>query len=347
VAFLSRRCADIATETRRWSTLQIVLPIVVGVSLLVTGAALFLWYRRRAHAKLGTGGPTGGSRQSTFPSFRRPLHLSSSTQPVSSSNIRKSWAIDDFEAAIQRASLDSHDGEGGHIRLASSPSSTPKHDAHIPPGGFWRNPFKKQPVQVMSLPPRQGFRVDDTDLSSQAHDSRHPTLDSGNGAVNKDPDGWSIVGTEEIFDARDDGEDERSVLLISRAPGVDFSMASESVHVMSTTTDVNIIPPSREPSIKSLRESLASPISPASPASPASPSLTLSPTSPRSLANSRTYSVESFIRPAKTDPVMLFPSAVRAAGYNGITNPYSTHSRTTSSDTELASTIPMTPLIMR
>jgi len=172
-----------------------------------------------------------------------------------------------------------------------------------------------------------------------------------NGTLDTDQESWAIVGTEEIFDAQGDGEDERSVLLISQAPGVDFSLASDSNHAggASPTADVNIIPPSPDGSVVGSQfkgtnlstASLGSDINSRRQKSP------ISPTSLRSSAHSRSNSAESFIRPSLTDPVMLSPSAVRAAGYNGITNPYSSHSRIASPANEHINATSLTPLAMR
>jgi len=161
------------------------------------------------------------------------------------------------------------------------------------------------------------------------------------------------------------------VLLISRAPGVDFSLESSSVHAPTPTADINVIPPSREHSSHGSPTSPASPSQPLTPASPPSlayfrnrsaesivrpaqpshtspksPSQTLTSTDPLSFAHSRNHPAESLIRPARTDPIMLFPPSVRGAGYNGTTNPYSPHSRNVSSDSQLANAIPMKPLSM-
>ena len=346
----------VATETTRWTTFQIVLPIIVGVSMLVTCLAIVLWYRRRTRRKYGMVSTTGGLFQSFSHGVRRQLGLRSSTQQAHSSNSGQSnpWTIDDFEPR-----------QDGHIWLAPLPKSPAMHGFRRNVkfiGGFWRNPFKKRPVRVRSLQPQQGFRVDSIDLSIRAPGSG--SEGHRNEAVNTDLDRWSVVNAEdaeESFDARDDGEDERSVLLISRAPGEDFSLASESHHpnVSSPTAGVNIIPPTRDNSVESPPEGAELSMVPESLRTP-SPTTGV-PSSQGSKANSRSNSpasdtnphsfsrnpsVETLIRPARTDPVMLFPSSVRAAGYNGITNPYASHSWNASPETELVNDTSLAPLTM-
>jgi hypothetical protein len=275
-----------------------------------------------------------GPWQSTF---RGPSH-----QPVPKSDSRRApsnntgrsmaWTIDDFEPS-----------QDGRISLSPSPTSPPTHGFQHKaksPKGIWRNPLKAQPVQIISLQPQQGFRVDDVELNTP-----YPARQGlGNNMPDADGESWAIVRTEEIFDAQGDGEDERSVLLISQAPGVNFSLASDSNHGsgLSPTADVNIIPPSPDDSVAVASRYKGTNLSTASLGNDF-----ISPTSPRSSAHSRTNSVESFIRPSLTDPVMLFPSSVRAAGYNGITNPYSSHNRIASPTNEYINTTSLTPLAMR
>ncbi|KIM83446.1 hypothetical protein PILCRDRAFT_7351 [Piloderma croceum F 1598] len=308
-------------KTKGWSTFQIILPVIVGVSLLAICLAALFWYRRRTRRKYGRGNVTAGLWQSTFRgSSHQPVPKSDSRRAPSNNTGRsKPWTIDDFEP-----------DQGGRIRLSPSPASPPTRGfRHKPKSseGFWRNPFKARPVQVISLQPRQGFRVDDVELNTPYSEREGRENDM----PDTDQESWAIVRTEEIFDAQGDGEDERSVLLISQAPGVDFSLASDSNHAdgPSPTADVNIIPPSPEDSVAVESRYKGTDLSTASLGSDiiSRQKSPISPTSPRSSAHSRGSSVESFIRPSLTDPVMLFPSSVRAAGYNGITNPYSPHSR--------------------
>ena len=356
------------TKGKGWSTVQIVLPIIIGVSLLATVAALFFCYRRRTLHRYERGNTTDSPRSRPF---HRPFALKSSIQQVHSNTgdaHGKSWVIDNFESPMDRTSFD---WEDGHVWLTPSPISPQTHVAH----GFqhyvtqlWRNPFKRKVVKVESLPPRQGFRVDDADLSTLASNPGHPAGDGGrghrNGMVKNDSDGWSMVEAEEVFDARDDGLDERSVLLISQSPGVDFSL--ESIRSPTPPADVSVIRPSQDSNPPISPQSSRRIVTPTSPYSvvyprkqPADtiPPAQTSPTSPQSTGHLTTTSrnplryrhdpsTETLIRPPRTDPVMLFPPSVRAAGYNGVTNPYSSHSRDVSSDSQLASAVPMTHVSM-
>jgi hypothetical protein len=179
-----------------------------------------------------------------------------------------------------------------------------------------------------------------------------------------------LVAAEDIFDSPDDGEDEQSVLLISRAPGVDFAVPPESAHPSSPTaaaplpqehhaTAVSVtsgiirspsLPPS-SPKAVGVRPFIGNTVnttreSPTSGASPA-PNPNITSASAQPYAYSRNLSMESVVRPALTDPVMLFPSSVRAAGYASVANPYSLHVKGATSESQLANTIPMSPVSMR
>jgi hypothetical protein len=361
----------IATDPKKnWSTVQIVIPIAVGVSLLATFTALFFCYSQRTRRTYAMAGITGGRWQSMYHSVGRLLGFKSSAPQAgnTSGGRNRAWTIDEFELG---------DGQDGKPWLA--PSSTPlrkplDHGFQHFTRQFWRNPFKKRPIKVISLPPRRGFRVDDIDLNTLASDPLHPTVENGRShehdTVTNDLDSWTVVEANEIFDSHDEGQDERSVLLISRAPGVNFDVPPETP---SPTIKFQINPPPQEHTIRPIHQSHTSPTSPnqslaptsprsfgyshsysveniippahappTSPIPPIPPNQKLPPTSPYSFVNSRNQSRESMIRPARTDPAMLFPASVRAAGYN----PYSAHTRDISSDSQLANAIPLTPVRM-
>lgn len=307
---ISKSILIIHVEARGWTTTQIILPITFGLLTLGALGALYFYHRRKVR-KLERGDIPDNTWWLTFRCSRRLLGMRSGTQARQNSRYRRSWAIDDFETAKRRQSIDSEDGQHGYEWLTPAPPSPPpehltqKIQRYIrSSSNWWRNPFKEHPVQIRSLPPRQGFRVDDTDVSTNAATSRRPTLEPydglGNDTANQNISGWSAVNGEEIFDARDDGLDENSVLLISRAPGVDFTTTSP-------TTDTNVIPsPPPHPT--------------GSPGGP--PNQTSAHPNPLPSDSYPNYTMENVLRPARTDPVMLFPASVRAAGYMGIPTPY-------------------------
>lgn len=321
----------------------------MAVALLVVFGMVFFWYRRRVHRRYSGVDRSDSLLNDDLNGSRKLLGTGSMAKQVrTSDHYSKSWAIDDFESAMGRNSPESYDG---HVWLTPTPTSPSAPISHRfrqylkPSGGFWRNPFKARPVRVVSQQPRQGFRVDDADIATQYAGSRRPTLDTEMDAVHhfssRRSESWSLVRADEIFDSRDDALNENSVLLISRAPGVDFSVASHSSHHNSPTTDVNVIPPSRQHTIESLPSPETSPQDTIS----SRPSLT--PSNAQKLGRSRNPSMESMIRPAKTDPTMLFPASVRGAGYTGVPPPYSTHSRSESALSSTSTATPMTPPSMR
>lgn len=308
-----------------------------------------LWRHRRAQKKYG--GDTGSiafSWKGTLSRSRSILGIAPSTAKVRSSSepYDQSWAIDDFD----ERTLETSDFRGGHEWLASSPISPtqPKSTAQRiqeyvkPSRGFFRNPFKGRPIQVVSTQARRGFRVDDSDQSTQYAGSRRPTLDTLNSTT---------------FDHRDEALDESSVLLISRTPGVDFrSNASHADH--HSEVHVDVVPPSRPISYDyGLPQSYPqSPSTPTPSQFPPPPSQFQSPYSAPALPSSpnlshhtldhyqshpHNRSVESIIRPPKTDPTMLFPASVRSAGYTGVPNP-GMHSRSVSAESLLSTSTPMT-----
>lgn len=146
-------------------------------------------------------------------------------------------------------------------------------------------------------------------------------------------EGWSIINEEEIFDSREEGLDENTVLLISHAPGVDFSVKSETGYAGSPTTDTNIIPPPRRNSIDSAH-SHPRPL-------PQPPMQNTPNTNLSTLGHSRNASMENFVRPAGPESDILSPTSVYGAEHS-----YSIHSRNVSTESELSRAIPMKAMEM-
>lgn len=307
---------------------------------------LLVYRRSKSHKKFGSGrgsinfswrGTLNGSR-SIFGTVPSIVNIRPYREPYD-----QSWAIDDLDARTLQQTSD-FDLRGEHEWFAFSPitpsspkSTTQRIQAYLKRSrGFWKNPFKGRPVQVLSTQARKGFRVDDSDLSTRFASSRRPTLDTLHSP---------------IFDNRDEELDENSVLLISKPPGVDFrSNASHDGH--SSEVNVHVDPPSRPISYdyalptSHSQSSSSSTAAPSQFSQPPPHSTTSGPTSSQhTLENYRPHlynpSVESILRPAKTDPTMLFPASVRAAGYTGVPGP-GIHGRTVSAESMLSTNTPMT-----
>ncbi|EPQ50164.1 hypothetical protein GLOTRDRAFT_123647 [Gloeophyllum trabeum ATCC 11539] len=171
----------------KWTPIQIATPVIAGLAVLLLCGAAFWWYRAR-HCP-------PAQHRTTYPPKRWCLSdlLRRGPSPVVHSRLH-SWADTDAERPQHPSRLSSY-SDGESVR------------------GIDHKPFLgkifagKGPVPLHSLPRRQGFRIDDTDVSTKAA-SRSSTV---------------VIGAHA-------GADEQSVLLISRTPGVDFSIESTTVH---------------------------------------------------------------------------------------------------------------------
>ncbi|KZT22561.1 hypothetical protein NEOLEDRAFT_640813 [Neolentinus lepideus HHB14362 ss-1] len=302
--FNAQRAMSAASDA--WSPLQIVLPIVTGVGVFLVCVALFLWYRschrnpyNRAHKDTGF-----------LSRFRR------TASPVVHERLQ-SWVVDleppEHPSRLSSYSTDSSVGGIDHKQVITKA---------ISPFSFHSKIFpSKAPVPLNSLPRRQGFRIDDTDLSTKAA-SRSSTM--------------VIART---LQSHEDEQDERSVLLISRNPGVDFTIESTAAQSPGTDRterdgDVGVDVESASPAVSDPPGSrshldLPNPHSPTT--TPEYPTISRTP-SP-SLGHSYTYI--SLPRMNRADPSNLIPTPVRAAGYDPFRASVSSlgsHSRNPSAD---------------
>ncbi|KDQ55674.1 hypothetical protein JAAARDRAFT_195506 [Jaapia argillacea MUCL 33604] len=337
------------TKSRGWTTAQIVTPIIVGTVLIVIFSLFLYWYHRSHKTKIRrkrTRSSISGTVQTKSPSFFTNLFSSTSKTKAGPQHYRlESWTLGELgELEEEQTAMMS--------RTSSSDAKKPGQEAFGL--GMVNGPGRYSPYPVVSLPPRQGFRIDDTDLSTQ-YPSRSSTMDaqpSSTGAVDTHDLAREAVIREEQEGQEGSGDDERSVLLISRVPGVDFSISDATSIRSSKSLGVEIVPPSptrlvdilnlpptpptpshpplhippHSPSTTYTPLSITPPTQPpqAGPSSPSRGSLhVLTPSSP-----SRTYTplpppspTEFLARPSRSDPSLLIPAAVRAAGYN----PYQHH----------------------
>ncbi|TFK53751.1 hypothetical protein OE88DRAFT_1277385 [Heliocybe sulcata] len=184
-----------------WSPVQIVLPILTGLAVFLVCVALFLWYRSK-HRNPYTHANAGNSFLSRF--RRGP-------SPVIHERL-ESWVID-MEPPEHPSRLSSYSTDSSGSGIDHKPAPRSKLTS---PLSFHTKIFSgKSPLPVHSLPRRQGFRIDDTDLSTKAA-SRSSTM---------------VIGRT----THSHEDEEQSVLLISQNPGVDFTI--ESSAVQSPRTD--------------------------------------------------------------------------------------------------------------
>ena len=284
----------ITSDVRKWTPVQILAPIVVGITSFMLFTIGFLFYRRshRKKKKYSGGSSDQGSLNLSWNGTLNRFGFIPGIINIQSGRGRydQEWAIDDFDERTMRRTPDfeGHRGEecSSPISIPPSPSipTTQKIQEYLKRSRrFLRNPFKGRPVKVISTQPRKGFRVDESDLGGG---SRRPTVDTLSSG----------------YDNRDEENDENTVLLITKTPGVDFD--SNDGHGVK----VDVVPPSR----------------------------------PVSYSHSHNQSVESILRPSPSDPTMLFPASVRAAGYTGVPNPGLMHGRNVSASSVLSTNTPMT-----
>ncbi|KAJ7180329.1 hypothetical protein C8R43DRAFT_972638 [Mycena crocata] len=194
-----------ATRPRKWSSLQIVLPILVGLIVAAGLALCFFFYRRRKmSSRQNSRRPwmqtTGNRPRFQFPTF-------SSATMVRELNRSSSWSIDEQNEGLDEYQFVSYPASlqgssaSGHVRLSSSSSAT--HPPGPPmlaiPAGkkppvwswpgksIWKGPLQRvqllsyaipQPwrstrrVPVKNIPSYTKFRVDASDSDSPL--SRHP-----------------------------------------------------------------------------------------------------------------------------------------------------------------------------
>ncbi|KII92500.1 hypothetical protein PLICRDRAFT_27609 [Plicaturopsis crispa FD-325 SS-3] len=330
----------------KWTKMQKLAPVIVGISLtalfgLVCGFSYHLYRRRHVRH----------SRSSASIRSHRFLGLFAPRRRARARGSFTVWAIDEFDGGAVKSPSDTRSSRGRHQRLNSAPYSGAQ-EARVESfsSRVWNSlrnavtiPWKNRPVPVTSLPPRKGFRIDDRDLSTQSgHSPRRETFEFETMTIDMqsymgDRRPGAVAGLPQQSSSHvgnhDAGDDETSVLLISQNPGVDFSLKSsptraQSTRTQSTRNGVHVIPPSPShtpppipplPNPHSDGATLDVPVH-----GPINVQLVPDSPSSQTYTHSRQVSAESLARPARGDPVMLFPASVRGAGYGGRTSPYRT-----------------------
>ncbi|KAJ6515654.1 hypothetical protein C8R45DRAFT_957248 [Mycena sanguinolenta] len=196
--------ASAEAPSHKWTTVQIVLPIVVGVIvavLVLLGSVIF--YRRRKNATRNRQRDwmktAGNLPRFNFPTF-------SSRRKVQELDRSNSWSIDDREEDLQEYQFVSYPASlqgsrvSGHVRLSSSSTGT----SHPPPlqipekrppvrtwpgKSIWKGPLRnarqlsdsiprpwRRAVGVKNIPGYNTFRVDAEDSDSPL--SQHPHTQS-------------------------------------------------------------------------------------------------------------------------------------------------------------------------
>ncbi|KAF8195647.1 hypothetical protein K438DRAFT_779652 [Mycena galopus ATCC 62051] len=129
-----------SSKSHKWTIIQIVLPILVGVGVAVVSFLIYRWRKKNANRPRDWMKTTGGRPRFQFPSF-------SSRQMVRELNRSSSWSIDDREEDLGEYQFVSYPASlqgsqaSGHVRLSPSSSRVPG-----PPP--LKIPEKKPPVQT-------------------------------------------------------------------------------------------------------------------------------------------------------------------------------------------------------
>ncbi|CAK5269370.1 unnamed protein product [Mycena citricolor] len=215
--------------SHRWTSVQIIAPVVVGVVValsLSVGFYFFLRHKRRPHTRPWM--QTTGNR----PRFHFPTL--SSVKKVRAENRSSTWSIDEppedwnqYEFVSYPPSLQG--SHGGHVRLSSSPTDPPR--LKIPGSGpvyalpgksVWKAPFQNaqrwsrsipfpwRTPRVKNVPSYKRFRVDDADSDSPLPERTPVTSVSNYGRSN--------LRHASNFDHDNDGDSDTEALPLMAAP---------------------------------------------------------------------------------------------------------------------------------
>ncbi|KAF7352598.1 hypothetical protein MVEN_01225300 [Mycena venus] len=190
------------SQSHKWTTIQVVVPIIVFVVVVALGVGFFL-YRRRRHAnRQRPWMQTTGNR----PRFHFPTL--SSLQRVRELDRSSSWSIEEREEGLQEYQFVSYPSSlqgsraSGHVRLSSSSSGTlpgppplkipsEKNKAPVwtwPGKSIWKGPLQSvqqlgdsiprpwratKRVAVKNIPGYRKFRVDGADSDSPLSQRPH------------------------------------------------------------------------------------------------------------------------------------------------------------------------------
>ncbi|KAH9949068.1 hypothetical protein B0H21DRAFT_166954 [Amylocystis lapponica] len=243
----------------QWSLVQVVTPIVVGLTVALLALALFLWYRRRRRPRDPVPHRRWVDAQLHAP--RRFFGLLPSTRSVRPAPRRPSnWSIDDDEGGTYlhahagpssaTASLRSMDSAHSHTRTGSSASLLPRVTFALAPllgvlsrskDGMRKSPEYKA-ATVRAKRPDTRFKIDESQPPTRAGTLEGPLADAPRAelgtaqGVASDPAGGGppLVQAQNLHARQGSDDDECSVLLISRVPGENFAL--ESVEGVSTVS---------------------------------------------------------------------------------------------------------------
>ncbi|KAJ7129438.1 hypothetical protein C8R44DRAFT_776802 [Mycena epipterygia] len=225
-----------ASPSHKWTAVQIIIPIIVGLSVAAAFLVFFLVFRRRR--KISNRQQLRRPWMETIgnrPRFQFPTM--SSAHKVRELNRSNSWSIDEREEDLEEYQFVSYPASlqgshvSGHVRLSSSsspthppgrpvlniPASQPSAVRALPGKSIWKGPLESarqlrdamprpwrtvKRVPVKSVPSYTKFRVDASDSDSPL--SQHPHHESLLGRTGRSA---SNLHNETLFE-REEDEDE-------------------------------------------------------------------------------------------------------------------------------------------
>ncbi|KAI3613868.1 hypothetical protein WG66_006461 [Moniliophthora roreri] len=265
----------------KWTTIQIVVPIVSGVAVAVICGIMVVLYRRN---KSGKGGV------SPVCAVRRKIRDGFGTRRVRKGSRNHGWVIDSREdesfEVVDPESPKTSRSSYGHVRLSSSPtdisfiafpdsqgsklqkSPGEKAEWAMPGKRLWKRsslieklkttwlllpvPWKSTPVAVHSAMPSRRFQIDESSKSVRTDSTLENYRRGGfrtsshhSGSTESGPattSAWDYTMQETIYEADEEEDDLDSILGFGGRGGLDNGDDDESEHLISERNqDVLII----------------------------------------------------------------------------------------------------------
>lgn len=236
------------STSSRWTTLQIILPVVVAVVItpFFLGIVLFIHQRMRKSSR-------GGNRMGWSKGLKR-LQLPFHKTTASLHRHDKDWVIEPDDDGLV-FDPDVHESDKTPKAILNSDENPPTKSLSFRISSssmrLPRPPWKRRPTQIRVMPATPRFRVDDVDKSKCSGEtntkegwkelSRMDKVDEAQDSSDDD------VENEETKDLISPVEramwDPQKVLLISRDLQ-DFTLASRSSNTTSVNSQIRVISPS-------------------------------------------------------------------------------------------------------
>ena len=254
----------------RWTTLQIILPVLAALlTLLISGVVLLTYQRyQRYQRKLSRGGT-----RMEWPKRLKRLHLHTSHKVTTTFDRDEAWEIDgpvENQPPFVHFAPSFDDVHGQRVPLRAPSFDMEKTDVHefdknskvsslnsttekasmkthsfripMPP----RLPWKRRPPYIRLVPPNPRFRVDDAKsiFSCSGEVVGRNEIDVAQELTEIEPDPPENEETRSLITASERAErDSQEVILISK-DGQRFTLESRSENTVSVNSHIRIISPS-------------------------------------------------------------------------------------------------------